>query len=300
MAPKSYLCASSFWISLLFAACLLIASGVRADTLDDILSRKKIVIGVSRDEGALSQVDKATGTIKGFEPDLARDLARSLGVDLELVPLSLSERENAIIDRKIDVLIASFIDNKVRRSTMVPIIPHYYHSGVSLLSRKVENIKKWEDLRNRRICVEYGAFYNRPVMVRFGVDIIPLHDSALALAALLDGRCIGILYLESTVNSKLQASKWSQDFIVPLEKLSTPPWSVYLNIKEKNSRLEKWITDTVIRWHRDGLILDLEKKWGFPDSPFTIKMNMIWNKKNNNEYFCTTPINNQTPSECIK
>jgi polar amino acid transport system substrate-binding protein len=137
-------------------------------------------------------------------------------------------------------------------------------------------------------------------MVRFGFDVIPLYSRELALAALFDGRCVGLLYLDSPAIGPLQQTKWGQDFLVPLDILRIPPWSVYLNIHDKDSRLEKWISKTVIDWHREGLILDLEKKWGLPNAIFSIQMNQLWNKKINNKFFCTTPISDQTPRECVE
>jgi polar amino acid transport system substrate-binding protein len=68
----------------------------------------------------------------------------------------------------------------------------------------------------------------------------------------------------------------------------------------KDSRLEKWISQTVIDWHREGLILDLEKKFEFPSAKHSIQMNQLWNKKINNKFFCTAPINDQTPRECVE
>jgi polar amino acid transport system substrate-binding protein len=292
--------ASSLYGLLFAAAFLLLSSAVNADTLDRILSNKKIIIGVSKDQGVLSQLNLSTGVIEGFEPDLAKDLANSLGVSLELVPLTILQRESAIMDKKVDVLIASLSDTSTRRKVMLPVIPHYYLSGVNVLTRKDENIKSWEDLRGQRVCSEYGTFYNRLVTVRFGIDLIPLHGHKIAVDALSDGRCVGILYEESTIGWRLQDTDWGKQFHIPLEKMQTPAWSIYLNINEKDGKLEKIISDTVVRWHRDGVIMELEKKWKFPASSFSSDMNTIWNKKNNNEYFCKTPINNQTPHECLK
>lgn len=292
---------ATFLYGFLFTAVFLfLSSATEADTLERILSDKKIIIGVSKDQGVLSKFDSATGMITGFEPDLAQDLANSLGVKLELVPLTIAQREGAILDKKVDVIIASLSDIPKRRKIMQPIIPHYYLSGVNVLTRKDENIKSWQDLQNQRVCSEYGAFYNRLVTVRFGLDIIPLHSHETAIAALSDGRCVGLLYQESTINWRLQESDWGQQYHLPLQTMQTPPWSIYLNISDKDGRLEKRISEIIIRWHREGLILELEKKWQFPASSFASDMNTIWNKKNNNEFFCTSPISKQTPAECIK
>ena len=258
MKHQSEKCVFFFRMFILATLFLLFHSGVSADTLDDILKRKKIVVGVSKDQGFLSKLDTVTGSIKGFEPDLARDLAKRLNVELELVPLSLSQRKSAVTERKVDVLIATLTDSKEHRTIMVPVVPHYYRSGVSLLSRKENNIQYWDDLQNQRVCANQGAYFNRYVMVRFGVDIIPLYSRELALDALLDGRCVGLLYLDSPENATLETMHRDQNFKVSLDKLTTPPWSVYLSLKDKDSKLEKWISETVSLWHKDGLIIALE------------------------------------------
>lgn len=286
---------------MLLSVVLLIVSTIAAgDTLDEILSRNKIIVGVSQDQGVLSQLDSATGDITGFEPDLAKKLAESLGVGLKLVPLSMSQRERAIIDRKVDILIASLSDTASRRKVMLPILPHYYLSGINILTRRDDNIKSWDDLRNQRVCSEYGVFYNRIVTVRFGLDIIPLHNRETAAAALSDGRCVGMLYQESTINLQQFGNDWTQLYHIPLEKMQTPPWSIYLNIDDKNGALEQKISGIVIQWLREGVILQLEKKWGLPASAYAVEMNAIWNKKINNQYVCRGPINSDTPSECVK
>lgn len=286
---------------LVLTIVLLVVSAIAAGaTLDEILSRNKIIVGVSQDQGVLSQFDSVTGAVTGFEPDLAKNLADRLGVRLELVPLSMSQRERAIIDRKVDLLIASLSDTTSRRKVVLPILPHYYLSGINILTRKDDNIKSWDDLRNQRVCSEYGVFYNRIVTVRFGLDIIPLHNRETAAAALSDGRCIGMLYQESTINLKQFGNDWGQQYHIPLEKMQTPPWSIYLNIDNKNGALEKKVSEIVIQWLREGIILQLEKKWGLPSSAYAVEMNAIWNKKINNQYVCSSPINSGTPNECIK
>jgi len=264
MSPNLLLSSLSVCRCLFAMIFLFVNSITAADTLEKILNDKKITIGVSQDQGVLSQLNSSSGEITGFEPDLAQDLANSLGVKLTLVPLAISDRERAIMDKQIDIVIASLSDTVSRRKFMTPVLPHYYLSGVNVLTRNDENIKSWEDLRNQRVCSEYGVFYNRLVTVRFGLDIIPLHTHEAAMNALSDGRCVAILYQESTINWRLLNNEWGQFYHVPLDRMQTPPWSIYLNIDDKDSALEKAISNIVIHWHRDGVILALEKNGDFP------------------------------------
>src|SRR3546814_12304467 len=62
-----------------------------ADALDDIRKRGKLIVGVKADQPPYGFLG-SDGQIAGLEPDLARDVAAVLGVQLELVPAVSSNR----------------------------------------------------------------------------------------------------------------------------------------------------------------------------------------------------------------
>src|SRR5882672_7550216 len=77
-----------------FAASLLLVftSSALADRLDDIKSRGSLVVGVSDTTPPFSFRRAADGRLTGYDVDLVREVARRMGVGLELVPLSSAER----------------------------------------------------------------------------------------------------------------------------------------------------------------------------------------------------------------
>src|SRR5271155_3341038 len=81
-----------------FAAALAIAAGVTlhqgstaADVLDTIEARGTLIVGTKADYRPFGYRD-ASGAIVGFEPDLAKEVAKKLGVKVELVPVVASNR----------------------------------------------------------------------------------------------------------------------------------------------------------------------------------------------------------------
>ena len=62
-----------------------------ADVLDTIKERGRLIVGVKADYKPYGFLD-SSGAIIGIEPDLAKDVADKLGVEVEYVPVVSSNR----------------------------------------------------------------------------------------------------------------------------------------------------------------------------------------------------------------
>lgn len=288
------------WLLLFAQAALLcmLAQSARADALDDIKARGKLLVGVKKDVLLWGYLNPKTSRIEGMEPDLAYDLGRRFGVPVELIGLVTAERITALEERRVDVLIATLPDTPERRARLTLIEPHYYSSGVNIVARKVESFKKWTDLRNRRVCSRRDDFYNRPVSLEYGADVIALYGNDLAMAALRDGRCSAFLYDDTAISAMLIDPSWNSQFEMPLSTLYPTPWSVALPPGEFGSKIESLVSSAIIDWHRTGLLKQLEKKWGIPQSAYVTNMNSLWSKKVDSVWYCGTELGAKTPKEC--
>lgn len=269
-----------------------------ADTLSAIKARGTLIVGVKKDVPLWGFTDPTSGEIKGLEPDLAQRVADHLGVKLQLVGVLTAERNEAVTSGRVDVLIATLSDTPERRAAMALVLPHYYASGANLLARKSEHFTDWSALRNRRVCGRRGAFYNRPITVTYGADVIALYSNELTAAALRDGRCSAFLYDDTAIVALLQSPVWAQDFEMPLKTLHTTPWAMALAPSERGGALEKALSQLIIGWHRTGALQTLEAKWGIPATPYLQQMNRLWTRKANQPGFCGDAISSSTPQEC--
>ncbi|MEQ1805626.1 MAG: transporter substrate-binding domain-containing protein, partial [Burkholderiaceae bacterium] len=116
-------------------AALLVLGTAQADTLADIKQKGVLVVGSKADYRPFGFLDPA-GKIVGFEPDLAADIARRLGVKLELVPVVASNRIQFLQQGKIDLMIATTSDTVERRKVVDFVDPNYYGSGTNVLAPK--------------------------------------------------------------------------------------------------------------------------------------------------------------------
>lgn len=270
-----------------------------ATSLEEIRKRGKLVVGVKKDVVLWGYQDPGTGKISGMEPDLAQNIADDLGVQLELVGLLTAERIDAVKSGQVDILIATLTDTPERQKALTLVAPHYYSSGVNLLTRKTENFREWTDLKNRRVCSRRGAFYNRRVTVTYGADIVALYSNDWSKQALRDGRCAALLYDDTAIAAMLMQPEWANDFVMPMTTIFTSPWSVAIAPDERGGELDQYLSQTIIRWHRSGFLQQIEKTWGIPPSLFLYEMHKNWSKKTGTQWACGTQISPSTPKECL-
>jgi polar amino acid transport system substrate-binding protein len=287
---------SGIWL----IAGLLGLGSCHARSLADIVASGTLVVGVKKDVPLWGYQDLKSGVIAGMEVDLARDLAKRLGTKLETVGLRTDERIDAIRSGRVDILVATLSDTPERREKMTLVSPHYYSSGVNLLSRKNEHFREWAQLKNRKICGRRGAFYNRPVTVKYGVDIVALHSLDWATRAFIEGRCSALIYDDTAIAAMLKDPFWSQTYEMPMTTLYPTPWSIAIPKAEAGSLLNKAVSDAIIAWHREGFLTKLEKQWGIPASVFVRGMNAVWDKKSSSgDWYCGSEIQLTTPTDCL-
>ena len=280
-------------------AGLLGQSICHARSLADIVASGTLVVGVKKDVPLWGYQDPESGVIAGMEIDLALDLAKRLGIRLETVGLRSDERVDAIRSGRVDILIATLSDTPERREKMTLVSPHYYSSGVNLLSRKSENFREWAQIKNRKICGRRGSFYNRPVTVKYGVDIVALHSLDWATRAFIEGRCSALIYDDTAIAAMLKDPFWSQSFEMSMNTLYPTPWSIAIPMAEADGLLDKAVSGAIVAWHREGYLVQLEKQWGIPANTFVRGMNAVWNKKSpNGDWYCGAEIHTGTPVDC--
>ena len=248
---------------------LLGAGAVCADVLGDIKAKGVLVVGTKADYRPFGFLDPS-GKIVGFEPDLAADVARRLGVRLELVPVIASNRIQFLQQGKIDLMIATTSDTPERRKIVDFIDPNYYGSGTNVLAPKSGRLGSWGDLKGKKVCLIQGAFYNKELQEKYGVEGVAFPGTAEAYAALRNGNCAGFAYDDTAIVGEMLKPEWSA-YEMPLDSILFVPWGIAVKQGEKG--LVEFVSKASIDWHKSGLIGQLEKKWGVKATRFGQEMN---------------------------
>lgn len=256
-------------LAAMVAVLVAIAAPALADRLDDIKQRGKLIVGVQQDFKPWGFKNEK-GEIVGLEIDLAKDLAKRLGVELQLVPIdSAFRRMQAVYTGDVDLTIAGMGDNPKRREQVGFIEPQYYASGYDVVARKSLGLKDWADLKGKKVCIVDGSWYAKTLTGTIGAELLGSKDYASALDNAQAGKCDAVAY-DNTWNESTRATdpqRW-KDFDQPLPTQGTGPWGIIVDKKELDSAWGKFLVAASVEWHKNGTIVDLEKKWDIKPEPW--------------------------------
>lgn len=252
-----------------FSAVALPGRATAADGVDAIKKRGTLIVGVKADYKPFGFRDPS-GTIIGLEPDLAADLAKRLGVKLELVPVVSANRIEFLQQGKVDLLIATLSDKPERRRVVQAIDPNYYSDFVNVLLPKSSGITDWAQLKGKPLCATSGAWYNKDVARTYGAEIVAFDGSEKPLFALKQGNCIGYVYDQSMLQGKLLDDDWKANYALPLKGILDAPWM--MAVAQGNTTLQAAVEDATKDWMKTGFIVNEEKKWGIEPTAYSKAM----------------------------
>ena len=261
-------------LAFVFATLLCVVVGVTgslADTYEDIKKRGKLVVGVKADYRPWGYRDPS-GALVGLEIDMAEDLAKTLAVDLELVPVVGSNRMEFLNQGKIDIIIATMGDNMKRRKVVTMIEPNYYAGGTNIIARKASEFADWADLKGAKICGIQGAYYNRRVIQLYDIDLVAFKGVPEAVNALKQGSCVGFVYDNTWIEKTLaEGGEW-EEYEMPLATEDPSVWAIGVRHEDAESPFGLMVKGKVADWHRTGWLIEHEQKWGIKGSPFLAEM----------------------------
>lgn len=122
--------------------------------------RGYLVIGAKEDQPYLGEKDPATGVFSGFDIEIARMTAASLGFEPKKIrfrTIASANRETALQNGQIDYYVGTYTINAMRKK-LVGFAGPYYMAGQGLLVRADEHdIHGPRDLAGKTVCSAAGS-----------------------------------------------------------------------------------------------------------------------------------------------
>ncbi|NGO67271.1 glutamate ABC transporter substrate-binding protein [Streptomyces sp. SB3404] len=123
--------------------------------------RGRLTIGVKEDQPGMGEMNPATGAYSGFDIEIARMLAASLGFDprrdIRYRPIASANRETALQNGQVDYYVGTYTINEGRKK-LVGFAGPYYTAGQKLLVRRGErDITGPRNLAGRKVCSAVGS-----------------------------------------------------------------------------------------------------------------------------------------------
>jgi len=244
---------------------LLCASLAHADaTLDKVQHRHKVSIGVILSGPPFGTIDPSTGEHLGYNVELAKGIAKQLGVEVETVSVLAPNRVQFLQQGKVDLLIANMQYTDERAEILDYVPTPYEEVGGAALIRKGAGIAKWQDLKGKPVCVSQGSNFIKPLQEVYGAQIKAFRSQSESLLSLKGNGCVAVVHVSPTMHALLDDPDWS-GFEIPLADDLIPSKSVIWVRKGEHdfqARLDAIIRD----WHRSGWLIQVGERTGMAPS----------------------------------
>lgn len=217
------------------------ALGAAADTLKDIQARKKLLVAIDLSVPPYGMTD-AKMEPQGADVDVARALARDMGVPLEIVQVSGPNRIPFLMTGKADLVISSFAVTPERAKVVAFSAPYSVNQLVIGASRGVA-IARLDDLKGKRIAVVRGNLQDL-VLTRQApkeATLVRYEDDATANTALIAGQVDAIATPSFTVQTLAQKNP-AKNLEVKFMVSATP---LAIGMRKNDAELLKWVNGWV-------------------------------------------------------
>ncbi|BAF90405.1 MULTISPECIES: transporter substrate-binding domain-containing protein [Azorhizobium] len=169
-------------------AGLAVPHAASAQSIDDILSKKKLTIGMLVDLPPFGLLD-AQGKPEGYDADVAKLMGKYLGVEVEIVPVTGPNRIPYLLTNKVDALVATFGITPERAKQVQFSIP-YSAIEIQLLGPKKLDVKTLDQTVGKKIAVARASTQDTALTaaVPKGATIMRFDDDATAAQAFISGQ----------------------------------------------------------------------------------------------------------------
>lgn len=252
-------------LSLLLAvavAVLTISAGsVLADTLSKIQERGTLRVGMEPGYMPFELTSK-TGEIIGFDVDMAKRMAKAMGVKLELVSTAWDGIIPALLTDKFDILMSGMTLTQERNMTVNFALPYILIGQSILLKKELEgDVKSYRDLNNAKYTVgsKLGTTGEQATKRMIGgAKYISYETEQEGVMELVNGKIDAFIY-DLPFNA-IAISQKGAGKIVHLDQPFTKEPLAWA-IKKDDPNFLNWLNNFMVQLKYDGAYDKIYKKW---------------------------------------
>ena len=248
------------------ATLSLLAPFASAQTVADIKKKGEITVGMLVDFPPYGTMNTSNQP-DGYDADVAKLLAKDLGVKLNLVPVTGPNRIPFLLTNKVDMLVASLAVTP-ERAKQVAFSTPYAAATIVLYGDKKAAIKAPADLKGKRIGVARASTQDVALtaIAPEGTEIRRFDDDASGMQALISGQVDAIgasTTVAAQIAKRVPANTFEDKFILRQQQMGVA-------MRPDQAELLKTVNDFVAKNAGNGELNKLYQKWLGTDMP---KMN---------------------------
>jgi polar amino acid transport system substrate-binding protein len=248
-------------VSLALAAITLaLSAGVaNAEQLADIKAKGVLICGTLGTSEPFSYPDPKTREIQGYDVDFCKAVAKSLGVKLELKPISVAARIPELQQGRVDVVIAN-LGWSPERAQQIGFSDQYFASEQKVAARKESGYTSLKDLAGKRVSATKGS--SSELAVRKAIPTattVTFQDPPSGFLAMQQGKVDGFALSELSLVKYQQQSEASSPVVILEPGLMLEPWGI--GMRKEETGLIKHVNGLLASMEKSGEALQIFNKW---------------------------------------
>lgn len=253
-------------------ASLFVAGLAQAGVLEDVKARGTLVCGTLGTSEPFSFQDQKTREVVGYEVDLCKEIADSLGVKLEVKMIAVAARLPELAAGRVDVVAAN-LGWTPERAQQIDYSYQHYVTPQKILIRSADaaTLKQPADLAGKRVSAVAGSSSESGAKRLIpDVTTVTFKDPPSSYVALQQKKVVAF------VGSELMLLKFKQDSEtgpVKVDLLETPlfvePWGV--GVRKGEQGMVDAVNKVLVGLDQSGKLQTIYDRWFGPDTKFPSK-----------------------------
>ncbi|MGN6232449.1 MAG: ABC transporter substrate-binding protein [Trinickia sp.] len=232
------------------------AAASSSSTLQAVLQRGTLRVGDCLTFAPFGFYDK-NGQPDGYDVDLAKELAKEMGVKLEIVNTTSANRIPNLQTSKVDVVFCNFTRN-LERAKVIDFTTPYVVASEALLVKKSSGIQSAKDMANRTIATVKGSTNGDEVRsMGIPVKIQEYDSSQAAILAVKQGQADAMI---EDNNFLAYQAKLDPDLVVTNEALVPLEYNAF-GVKAGDQEWLNYLNLFLFNINASKLNAQLYKKW---------------------------------------
>ncbi|MBD9489490.1 transporter substrate-binding domain-containing protein [Ensifer sp. ENS11] len=233
------------------------ATTAHALTTDEVKQRGKLVVGVLTDYPPFGGTD-ANQEPAGYDVDVSRLMAKELGVELQIVPVTGPNRIPFLLTRKIDAVVATFGIIK-ERTKQVNFSNPYSAMTIYILGSKDLQVSKPDDLKEKRVGVTRASTQDTAVMeiAPKEATIMRFDDDATTTQSIISGQ-VDVIGASNTVLATIN-TQFPDLQIQP--KFVMKEQANGIAFRKDDTQFLEWTNEFIARIVEDGRLSEVNQRW---------------------------------------
>ncbi len=226
-------------------------------TMKKLQDEGTITVGVKFDVPPFGAKDPTSGTVQGFDIDLAKAIADELGVKPKYIEALSDNRIAFLKDGTADLILSTMTITAERDEEIDFSTPYFVANGRILVKESNTAIKGVDDLAGKKVCTALGSTYEATLKKQAPKADLRLVDSYSECLELIQNGAVDAVSTDDVILTGMIIQDDSLKLVG--DDLTTEPYGA--GVKEGDKAFQGFINEVIAEYKSDGRWAAAYEKW---------------------------------------